>query len=62
MIEEVFQLTRFIAASKNIDLIYTNLNILGHIFSDQKRLKQVLLNLVTNALKFTFKGSVCVNV
>jgi two-component system sensor histidine kinase/response regulator len=62
LIEEVFQLTSFIAVSKNIDLTYTNENIFGHIYSDQKRLKQVLLNLVTNALKFTFQGSVCVKV
>ena len=28
------------------------------IFSDKKRIKQILLNLVSNSLKFTFKGHI----
>jgi signal transduction histidine kinase len=30
--------------------------------SDSKRIKQVLLNLVQNALKFTFEGSITINI
>ena len=30
------------------------------LFSDKKRIKQILTTLIANALKFTFEGSVCV--
>jgi len=32
------------------------------IMSDQKRLKQVLFNLIGNAVKFTYRGEISVDV
>lgn len=32
------------------------------IHSDDKRYKQILFNLISNAIKFTFKGSITVKV
>lgn len=48
---------------KNIKLIKEfSSDIPLRIYSDQKRIKQVLFNLIGNALKFTFKGSITVRV
>ena len=41
-------------------MILINNNVPIAIFSDMKRFKQVLFNLIGNALKFTFKGRVVV--
>jgi signal transduction histidine kinase len=34
----------------------------SEIYTDKKRMKQVILNLVSNAIKFTFEGSITVKV
>lgn len=62
-IEEVLKLFSGQAAKQNIKL-FCNLEgaIPGKIISDKLRLKQVLINLIGNSVKFTKVGQVCVNV
>src|SRR3984893_4572066 len=61
--EEVLDLFAARSAEKNIDLAYLyDSHTPGAIVSDPTRLRQVLINLVGNALKFTAKGEVVVEV
>ncbi|MEM9723699.1 MAG: response regulator, partial [Bacteroidota bacterium] len=58
-IEEVLNVFAAKAAQKNIDLIYfIEDEVPNFILADPIRLKQVLLNLVNNAIKFTTIGEV----
>ncbi len=62
-IEEVLDLLSLSAAKKNIDLIYLIENgVPNYITCDISRLRQILVNLVNNAIKFTQKGEIFINV
>jgi signal transduction histidine kinase len=51
------------ANKKNIDLVLNlNSNVLKHILADSVRLKQVMVNLLSNALKFTSFGEIRLDV
>ncbi|QEC76255.1 hybrid sensor histidine kinase/response regulator [Mucilaginibacter ginsenosidivorax] len=58
-IEEVMDLFARKAAEQKIDLVYQlDEDVPIHIIGDSLRLRQILINLVSNALKFTTKGEV----
>jgi len=60
----VYSITRlfsFIAHEKNVELcVRIEENVPQYIITDEGRLKQILINLVSNALKFTFSGNITI--
>jgi signal transduction histidine kinase/CheY-like chemotaxis protein/ligand-binding sensor domain-containing protein len=62
-IEEVLDLFAGKAASLQLDLIYEiEQGVTQQIYGDKTRLKQILMNLISNAIKFTKKGEIFVGV
>jgi signal transduction histidine kinase len=59
-IRKVIQATRPAAEKKGLDLVEEAGPEIGTIRSDARRLEQILLNLLGNAVKFTEKGRVVV--
>jgi signal transduction histidine kinase/FixJ family two-component response regulator len=58
-INGIYEICRIRAEQKGIELIYKTLSPLPKaIRADEKRLRQVLINLLGNAVKFTEKGSI----
>ena len=60
-IEEVLGLHAAKASEKGVELTYDMTDGTPAVVGDVARVKQILLNLVSNALKFTSKGMVSVN-
>ena len=57
---EVFQVE---AQKKNIEILHSiNENIPDYLISDPLRIRQVLINLIGNAIKFTKNGNISINV
>ena len=61
-VNEVMRIIKPQAEKKNIGLCYNNEIEGGYVNGDPFRLKQILLNLLGNAVKFTEKGQITVSV
>lgn len=61
LLEDVRTSGHFKAQDKKIDLIFATENLPNMVSSDPIRLRQILVNLVSNAIKFTEKGWVKVH-
>jgi signal transduction histidine kinase/CheY-like chemotaxis protein len=61
--EEVLALMSSTAAKKHLELMLTyDEDLPAVIISDVHRLKQILVNLINNAIKFTFEGEIVLNI
>lgn len=60
LIERVSSLLAPVAEKKGLQLRTSIANDLGEMISDRRRLEQILINLMNNAIKFTETGSVTV--
>lgn len=62
-VEEVMDVFSAKAAENGIDLLYQiDHDLPTHIVGDKYRLRQILINLINNAVKFTIKGEIFVGI
>ena len=63
LLEEVTSITSTLASEKNLALfIEQDSDAAAELFADRTRLRQVMINLVNNALKFTEQGKISLHV
>lgn len=60
LLDQVTESTKIAAANKDIKFINTGLSNPQIIFADPVRLKEILFNLIGNAVKFTIKGNITI--
>ncbi len=62
MIEDVLSVAESLVSNKPVKIITQLPESLPLVYADKTRLKQVLINLVNNAIKFTSKGQITIKV
>ena len=63
LLNDIYNMISVKAKEKNLELIFdVDPNIPSEYFGDDKRIRQVLLNLLTNAVKYTERGAVILKV
>ena len=62
-VEEVAVMLAFQAAAKNLELVvHIHPNVPSRVIGDPQRIRQCLINLVSNAIKFTREGEIVIEV
>ena len=63
VLNDVLNLTRHRALKKNLEFYYViSPDIPSRLYGDEIRIRQIMLNIINNAVKYTKEGSVSVNV
>ncbi len=63
LIHDIFNMIKAKAEAKKLELIiHADENLPSKLFGDDVRIRQVLVNLLNNAVKYTKEGMVCLNV
>ena len=53
IIPEAISIVNELAKNRNINIIYSTIENLKHLIADERKIKQIILNLISNAIKFT---------